>query len=55
MVYLAFLYPFGHILTLRSIEVINPFLDLPNLSFVFEDVILILSRLPNFNEMSKIV
>ena len=37
----------------RTIEVINHFPDLTKQYFGSEDVILILSRLPNFNKMSK--
>ena len=40
MAYLAFLYFFGIDLYLRPKEVINPFPDLPKLSFDSEDVIL---------------
>ena len=54
MAYLAFFYFFGLALALRPIELINPFPDIPKLSFVSEDIILILSRLTNFNEMSKV-
>ena len=49
MEYLAFLYFFGVALALIPREFISPFPDLKKLSFVSEDVILILSRLLNFN------
>ena len=54
MAHLAFLYFFGLALDLRPREVINPFTNIPKLSFGSEDVILILSRLPNFNYMPKV-
>ena len=54
MAYLAFFHFFGLALALRPIEIINPFPDLPKLSFGSKDVILVFSILPNFNEMSKV-
>ena len=54
MVYLAFLYFSGPALALTSREVINPFPDLPKLSFGSEYVILVLYRLPHFNNISKV-
>ena len=47
-------YFFGLDLALRPREVINPFPGILKLSFVSEDVIMILSILPNFNDMSKV-
>ena len=41
-------------LAVRPREVTNHFPDLPKLSFDCEDVILIFSRLSNFNDMSKV-
>ena len=40
-------------LALKTGELINPFPDLPELSFGFKDLILILYRLPNFNKIYK--
>ena len=54
MEYLAFLYFCDPALVLKTREVINPFPDIPNFPFDSEDVILILSRLSNFDEMSKV-
>ena len=54
MTYLAFLYIFYLALVLRARAVTNPFPDLSNLSFDFEDVVSILFRLSNFAEMSKV-
>ena len=42
-------------LALRPREVINPFPDLPKLSFDSEDFIFILYRLSNFNKMSRVI
>ena len=53
MAYLEFLYLFGLDLALRSREVINHFHDIPKLSFGSKYVILIFSKLKNFNKMSK--
>ena len=53
MAYLAFFYFCDLALVLKPREVINPFTDLSNFTFDSEDVIFILSRLSNFNEMSK--
>ena len=39
---------------LKPREVINPFPNLSYFPFEYEDVIFILSRLSNFNEMSKV-
>ena len=55
MLYLAFLYFFDLMLVLRPRELIDPFPDITKLSFGSEDVILILSILPKFNEMYKIL
>ena len=52
--YLAFLYLCGLALALRLREVINTFPDITKLSFDYEDVIFILSRLSNSNEMSRV-
>ena len=54
MAYLEILNFFGIALDLRPKEVINPFQDIPKLSFDSEDVILILSIMSNLNEMSKL-
>ena len=54
MAYLAFLYFCGLALSLKTREVINPFPDISNFLFDYEDVIFILSRLSNFNYMSKV-
>ena len=43
------------VLTLRPIELINPFPDLPKLSFGSEDMILVLSRLKKFDDMPKVM
>ena len=48
------LYLSGLTLDLRPRDLTNPFPDPPKLSFYSEDVIFILSRLSNFNEMSKV-
>ena len=55
MAYLEFLFLFDLILVLRPREVINPFPDLPKSSFGYGDVIFIFSRLPNFNDISKVM
>ena len=54
MSYLAFLYFCDLALVLKPREVINPFPDLSNFPFDYEDVIFILSRLSNFYEISKV-
>ena len=46
---------FGLIRDMRSREVTKPFPDITKLSFGFEYVIIFLSRLPNFNKMSKVI
>ena len=48
-----FFFELTMVLILR--EVINPFTDPPQKSFGSEYVILIFSRLPNFNDMSKVI
>ena len=53
MAYLASLYLFGYALALIPREVINCSPVIPNLIYS-EDVIIILSRLSNFNEMLKV-
>ena len=53
--YLVFIYLFGIALALGLREAINPFPDLPKLKFGSEDVIIILSILLNFNEISKVM
>ena len=52
--YLAFLYVCNLALVLKPREVINPFPDLYYFPFDSEDVIFVLSRLSNFDEMSKV-
>ena len=42
------------VLVLKPREVINPFPDIFNYTFESEDMIFILSRLSNFDEMSKV-
>ena len=54
MAYLAFLYFYSLTLALKPREVINPFPDLSYFPFDSEDLIFILSRLSNFDEMSKV-
>ena len=54
MTYLAFLYLSYLVVALRPIEVINPFPYLPKSSFGSEYVIIILSRLVKFNNISKV-
>ena len=54
MAYLAFLYFSGLTLVLRSRAVSNPFSDIPNFPFDYEDVVSILFRLSNFFEMFKV-
>ena len=44
----------GLTLALKPREVINPFPDLSNFTFESEDVMFILSRLSNFDDMSKV-
>ena len=53
--YLAFLNFFGFDWALIPREEINTSLDLPKLSFDSQDVIFILSILPNFNEMFEVM
>ena len=53
MAYLAFLYFCDLALVLKPREIINHFPDLSYFPFDFEDVIFILSRLSNFDKMSK--
>ena len=55
MEYLALLFLFDIKLVLRPREEINHFTDIPKLLSVSEDMIIIFSRLPNFNEMSKVM
>ena len=50
----CFLYFCDLTLVLKSREVTNPFPDLSNFPFYSEDVVFILSRLSNFDEMSKV-
>ena len=54
MAYLAFFYLCDLALVLKPREVINPYPDLSNFPLDSEDVIFILSRLTNFDEMSKV-
>ena len=54
MAYSAYLYFCDLALVLKPREVINPFPDFSNFSFDSEDVIFILSRLSNLNEMFKV-
>ena len=54
MAYLAFLYFCGLTLALKPREVINPFTYFSNFPFDSEDVIFILSRMSNFDKMSKV-
>ena len=54
MEYISFLCFFGPVLALITREVINPYSDLPNLTFDSENVILILSRLSDFNKIPKV-
>ena len=54
MAYLSFLYFCDLALVLKPRELINPFNDFSNFPFDSKDVILILSRLSNFDEMSKV-
>ena len=54
MAYLAFLY-FGDLtLVLKSRAVTNPFPDISNFPFDYEDMVFILYRLSNYDEMSKV-
>ena len=53
MAYLAFLYFFDLSLVLRARAVTNPFPDLSNSIFDYEDVVSILFRLSNFSEIFK--
>ena len=55
MAYLAFLYFCGLTLDLKPREVINPIPDISNFPFDYEDVIFILSRMSNFEDMSKVI
>ena len=55
MAYLDFMCFYDLKLVLIPREVINHFPDPPKLSFGSEDVILILSRLTNFKEVSKVM
>ena len=54
MAFLNFLYFYGLTLALKPREVINPFPCLSYFIFDSEDVIFILSRLSNFDDMSKV-
>ena len=54
MVYLAFLYFCDIDLVLKPREVINPFPYISNPPFDSEGVILILARLSNFDEITKV-
>ena len=53
-IYCLFCISLDLFLDLRPRELINPFPDIPKLCFGSEDVITILSRLRNFNELSKV-
>ena len=55
MAYLAFLYAFSPVLALRPRKAIKLFPDIPKYILGAEDVIIILSKLTKFNDMSEVM